>query len=116
MKLRQLIEDLQLCPIQLIDDEDPEVTSAYCGDLLSDVLAHVQPDSVWFTIQGHVNIVAVAQLRDVACIVLVNGISPDPQTVAKAQMQGICLCGSDRTSAELCMDLAGKLPESDEKE
>lgn len=109
MKVSEIIEELELCPIHVVEDEDTEVTSVYCGDLLSDVLAHVQPDSIWFTIQGHVNVVAVAQLRDVACVVLVNGVSPDPQTVAKAQTQGVNICGSERTSAELAMALAGKL-------
>lgn len=117
MKLTEVIEALELCPLCLPSDEsEVEVTGAYCGDLLSDVLAHVQPDALWFTIQGHVNVVAVAQLRDVACIVLVNGVSPDPQTVAKAKSQGVNLCGSDRTSAELCMALSGRLemPQEDE--
>jgi hypothetical protein len=108
MKLKQVIELLELSPVHL-KDEDVEVASVYCGDLLSDVLAHVQPDSLWLSIQGHVNVVAVAVLRDVACIVLVNGVAPDPQTVLKAQSQGVNICGSDETSAALCMKLAGKL-------
>jgi len=108
MKLKQVIELLGLCPVHLADDT-VEVNAAYCGDLLSDVLAHVQTNAVWFSIQGHMNVIAVAQLRDVACIVLVNGVAPDPQTVAKARSQGVNLCGSDETSAALCMKLAGKL-------
>jgi hypothetical protein len=108
MKLNDLINELELSPF-CVSDEDPEVADVYCGDLLSDVLAHLQDGAVWFTIQGHVNIVAVAQLRDAACIVLVNGVTPDPQTVAKARAMGVNICGSDRTSAELCMALAEKL-------
>jgi hypothetical protein len=108
MKLKQVIELLELSPVHLTD-ENVEVASVYCGDLLSDVLAHVQPEALWLSIQGHVNVVAVAVLRDVACIVLVNGVAPDPQTVLKAQSQGVNICGSDETSAALCMKLAGKL-------
>jgi hypothetical protein len=108
MKLSSLIQELQLSPIWVQDDTDTEVTSAYCGDLLSDVLGHAKPDAVWFTIQGHVNVIAVAQLRDIACVVLVNGVAPDPQTVAKAKSQGVNLCGTEESSAALCMKLAGK--------
>lgn len=108
MKLNDLINELELSPFCIADDA-PEVTGMYCGDLLSDVLAHLPDGAVWFTIQGHVNVVAVAQLRDAACIVLVNGVTPDPQTVAKARAMGVNVCGSDRTSAELCTALAGKL-------
>ena len=105
-----MIQELELCPL-FVDEgaQDRQVTTAYCGDLLSDVLANVEPDAVWFTIQSHMNIIAIAQLRDVACIVLVNGAAPDPQTVAKAKTQGVNLCGSEKTSAELCMKLAGRL-------
>jgi len=109
MTLKELIDELELCPLHLTDELDVEVSSPYCGDLLSDVLAHIPPQGVWLTIQGHVNTIAVAQLRDVACVVLVNGAAPDPQTIAKAKLQEINLCGSDKTSAELCMLLAGKL-------
>jgi hypothetical protein len=108
MKLKEVIELLGLCPVHVADD-DVDVAGVYCGDLLSDVLAHVKPESLWLTIQGHMHVVAVAQLRDVSCIVLVNGVAPDPQTVLKARSQGVNVFGSDETSAALCMKLAGKL-------
>lgn len=107
MKLDELIRLLELDPIQVEHPETVEVSAAYCGDLLSDVLAHCEPEAIWFTVQAHVNVIAVADLRDAACVVLVNGVSPDPQTIAKAQAQGVPLCGSERNSAELCMRLAG---------
>ena len=108
MKLSNLIQELQLSPLWVQDDADTDVASAYCGDLLSDVLANAKPGAVWFTIQGHVNVIAVAQLRDLACVVLVNGVAPDPQTMAKAKSQGVNLCGTEESSAVLCMKLAGK--------
>ena len=109
MKLDEMIRHLGLDPIEVADAGGIEITGAYCGDLLSDVLAHCPPGAVWFTVQGHVNVIAVADLRDAGCVVLANGVSPDPQTVAKAKIQGVALCGSERTSAELCMRLAGVL-------
>ena len=109
MKLHDIIQLLGLDPIQAENAAEIEVTAAYCGDLLSDVLGHCEPGAIWFTVQAHVNTIAVADLRDAACVVLVNGVSPDPQTVAKALAQGVPLCGSERTSAELCMRLAGVL-------
>lgn len=107
MKLHDIIRLLELDPIQVDKPAEIEVAAAYCGDLLSDVLGNCPPEAIWFTVQAHVNTIAVADLRDAACVVIVNGVSPDPQTVAKAQAQGVPLCGSERTSAELCMRLAG---------
>lgn len=111
MTVAELISQLALDPVHLEDAATRQVTAAYCGDLLSDVMAHCPPGAVWFTVQTHVNTIAVAELRDVACVVLVNGVSPDPQTTAKARAQGVNLCGSERTSAFLCMQLAGRLGE-----
>jgi hypothetical protein len=110
MKLQNFIELLNLNTLCCnADPTEIEVTDAYCGDLLSDVMGNAPADSAWFTIQSHLNIVAVAQLRDVAVIVLVNSIKPDQQTLDKANMLDITICGSNKSSAELCMELAGKL-------
>lgn len=110
MKMREFIDYLNLTQFcYSADAAECEITSAYCGDLLSDVMGNAPADSAWFTIQSHLNIVAVAQLRDIAVVVLINGAKPDPQTLDKATMLDITICGSNKSSAELCMALAGKL-------
>ena len=111
MKLKTIIDELGLCEVFLTGEKAGglDVRSVYCGDLLSDVLAHVQSQAIWFTIQAHVSIIAVAHLREIACVVITNGVAPDPQTIAKARDQGVNLCSSTESSAGLCMKLAGKL-------
>ena len=68
---------------------DREVTGGYCGDLLSDVMANSTQGSIWLTIQSHQNILAVAVLKELAAIVLVNGHQPDDDTKAKSEEEGI---------------------------
>ena len=68
---------------------DREVTGGYCGDLLSDVMANAAAGALWITMQSHQNIVAVALLRDLAGIILVNGRVPDEDTRRKAEEEGI---------------------------
>ena len=110
MKLRQIVNELALTEYSVNEEKlETEVKTAYCGDLLSDVMAHVPEDSVWFTVLAHLNIVAVAQLRDVACVIIVNGSEPDKQTIDKAREQGVALFGSKENSAQLCMKLSGKI-------
>lgn len=87
---------------------DREVTGGYCGDLLSDVMANSLKGSVWLTIQSHHNIVAVAVLKELAAIILVNGRSPDEETKAKAEDEGIPILRSDLSAYEL----AGRLYEA----
>lgn len=49
------------------------VTGVYCSDLLSDVLAHAEEGNLWITVQNHRNIVAVAETRDLAAIIVAGG-------------------------------------------
>lgn len=87
---------------------DNEVTGGYCGDLLSDVMANSFKGTVWLTIQGHQNILAVAVLKEMAAIILVNGRLPDDDTKAKADDEGIPILVCDLPAYQL----AGQLYEA----
>lgn len=63
---------------------EAEVRTGYASDLLSDVLANSLEGDLWVTRQTHLNIVAIAVMRDLSGILLVNGAQPDPDTVEKA--------------------------------
>ena len=80
---------------------DREVTGGYCGDLLSDVMANSMESQVWLTIQSHQNIVAVAVLRGIAAIILVNGRLPDEDTKEKAREEGLPILLSSLTAYQL---------------
>jgi hypothetical protein len=88
-----------------------EISGGYTSDLLSDVIGHAKEDMVWITLQSHVNVVAVASLKDLAAIILVNGLEPGVEAVVKATEEGITLLGTRegafRTSALLYLNLHG---------
>jgi hypothetical protein len=71
------------------DEAAREVLGGYASDLLSDVIAHAREGDAWVTLQRHVNVVAVAQLKGIAVVVLVNGREPDPDTVARAAAERV---------------------------
>jgi hypothetical protein len=68
---------------------DREIQGGYASDLLSDVMGNSNEGDIWITLQKHVNIVAVASLKGLAAIVLVNGRKPETDTIAKAEEAGI---------------------------
>lgn len=80
---------------------DRDVTGGYCGDLLSDVMANSTRGAVWLTIQSHKNIVAVAVLKELAAIILVNRRLPDEETKARAEDEGIPILLSPLPAYEL---------------
>lgn len=68
---------------------EKEVLGGYASDLLSDVMGNSREGDIWITMQKHVNIVAVAQLNNLAAIVLVNGRKPEPDAMERADEIGI---------------------------
>jgi predicted transcriptional regulator len=108
VKLKDLVNRFSLDVLAGEGSLDQEVTTGYCGDLLSDVMANAGKGTVWITIQRHQNIVAVALLKELAAILLANGHQPDPETIEKARGEGIPLLASSLASYQL----AGKLYEA----
>lgn len=84
---------------------DKPVLGGYASDLLSDVIGHSRQGDLWLTMQIHPNIVAVAVLKDLAGIVLVNGREPDAGTLEQAIRQKVPLLGAGAGM----FDLAGRL-------
>jgi len=79
-----------------------EVRWAYCGDLLSDVMANSKEGDLWITIQTHQNIVAVAILKEHSGILIAGNKEPDPETVEKSQKERLCLLRAKENSFEVC--------------
>ena len=107
MNLAELVERFDLKVFSKGLEVMRTIGGGYAGDLLSDVIAHGQKDHLWITIQVHPNIIAVAALKALAAIVLVNGREPAAETVARAEKEGVPILGS-RLSA---FELAGRLYE-----
>ena len=66
-----------------------EVTGGYASDLLSCVMAGAKAGNVWVTLQAHLNVIAVAELLDLACVIITEGMHPNEETLAKAEEKGI---------------------------
>lgn len=74
-----------------------------CGaDLMSDVLASIQPEAVLLTGLCNPQVVRTAQMADVAAIVLVRGKVPQQETVDLAEREQIALISTPYGMFELC--------------
>ena len=101
MKLKDIVEKLNLQVRVAINNPDVEVGNGYVSDLLSDVLANSEENDLWITLQIHPNIVAIASIKGLAGIVIINGREPEEETVAKAEEKGIAIMISKMTAFEL---------------
>ena len=68
---------------------EKEIDGVYVGDLLSWVMGNANTGNLWITIKSNINIVAVATLVDAACIVLAEGVTPDPDALSAAEAKGV---------------------------
>ncbi len=101
MKLRDIVEKLDLSIQSGSDFLDREVTGGYVSDMLSDVLAHASEDDIWVTLQIHLNIIAIASMKDISGIVIVNGRQPDEETLNKAHTEKIPVLGTDMSAFQV---------------
>jgi len=83
------------------------VTGGYVSDLLSDVIGNSRPGDLWVTLQSHVNVVAVASMKDLAGIILVNNRQMDEDAIEKAKEEGIAVLVSELPAFEVAGRLYG---------
>jgi hypothetical protein len=101
MKLDEIIK---ACNLQTAYGEellDRDVTGGYASDLLSDVMANSRKGDIWITLQVHPNIVAVAKLKEIVGIIMINGRTPQEETINKAQAEGLPIMTTDMPAFEI---------------
>lgn len=106
MTVNELIRSLSLTPVT-VPDGNREVEGVYIGDLLSWVMGRAQADNAWITIMSNLNVVAVATLADVSCIILAEGVNLDEQVKATADAKGVNILSTDKTAYAVASALAG---------
>ena len=105
MTVRELAESCGFGTISLANGEHP-ISGAYVGDLLSWVMGRASADNVWITIMSNINVIAVASLSDVSCVIFAEGVTPDDDIVSVAKEKGINLLSSDLPTYETAVKIS----------
>ena len=87
---------------------DREVACGYTCDLLSWVMAHGAEGMAWVTVQTHLNVIAVAVLSEMACVILPEGIRMEPESLQKACAEEMCVLASPLSAYEICGRMCGR--------
>ena len=66
-------------------EDDRALEKVFCCDLLSIAMAKAPEDSAWVTVMSNRNVIAVATLADVSCVVLAEGYSYDDDAIEAAK-------------------------------
>lgn len=105
MKVRELVEKLDLTVLSGAEGLDNEIDGGYVSDLLSDVMGHADAGQIWITLQTHKNVMAIASLKDLSAIILVKGYKPEEDTMKQSNTEAIPILGTDADTFEI----AGKI-------
>jgi hypothetical protein len=73
---------------------DKEIRGVYISDMVSDIIG-IGDGNLLLTLQTHKNVIAAANLVDVAAIVFSRGKTPAEDVIALASKAGIGLLGFD---------------------
>ncbi len=98
MTLAEVVEKLGLRVLTSKGVGATKVTGGYTCDLLSDVMGNSKTGNLWITMQTHQNVLAVARLKELAGIAIVNGRQPDEETIQKADEEYVTILGTDESA------------------
>ena len=99
MKISDILEACNLTMVT--GDPDREISGFYACDLLSWAISHAKEGDLWVTVMNNINILAVASLVDVACIVIPEEIEIPEVLVEKAREREVTLLSTPMQAAEL---------------
>lgn len=105
MTVRELCDHLGLKTVTGSIGLEKKVEGAYVSDMLSWVMSHAQKGNAWVTVQSHTNVVAVACLVDLSCIIIAEGVEVDEDTIEKAVDKEIPILISENDAYSICCQL-----------
>lgn len=84
------------------EEAEQEVRYAFASDMMSDVLAHVEMDTMLLTGLINSQSVRTAEMLDVPCVVFVRGKQPQADAVQRAKQIGLPLLSTACSMFESC--------------
>ncbi|MDA3810038.1 MAG: hypothetical protein PF518_06845 [Spirochaetaceae bacterium] len=101
MTIKELIEKI---PMEIVSGENSlnrEITRGFSSDMMSNVIANGGEGDVWLTFQTHLNVIAIALMKKMSCVILIQNRALIPQALEKAQNENIPVLMSSLSAYEL---------------
>ena len=71
-------------------------------------MSHGDTGMAWVTVQTHMNVIAVAVLSEMACVILPEGIDMEEESLAKAVAENMVVLQSPLSAYDICGRMAAK--------
>lgn len=89
--------------------EAEQVSGAYCCDLLSWVIGRAGAQDALVTVMSNVNVMAVAVMAELPCVILTEGVKPDERALEKARENEIIVLSSPEPTYETAVRIYNAL-------
>lgn len=103
--IKNICEKLDAKVLAGLDQINREISGVYICDLLSWVMSHAQKGNAWITVMSHANVVAVASLLDLGCIIVPEDIEVDQDALKKADDEGIPVLSTSMNAYDIAVEL-----------
>ena len=107
MTVAELMDQLDLKLLAGKDGMYNKITGFYVGDLLSWVMTKCEEGQAWITIQTNINIIAVAILTDISCVIVAENAEVPVETLQKSSEEGIPVLQTSLTAYQIAVKCAG---------
>ncbi|MBR4039039.1 MAG: hypothetical protein IKJ11_02945 [Clostridia bacterium] len=98
-EIAQVLDAQWLC---CEEEENRVIHTAFASDMMSDVLAYVQEDTLLLTGLVNDQSIRTAEMLDLPCVVYVRGKNPHKQTIDRATLLGMPALSTQYTMFEAC--------------
>ena len=92
-----------------LPDPERKIEGVYIGDLLSWVMGRAQSDNIWITIMSNINVIAVASLSDVSCVLLAENVTLDDEVLNTAKAKGINILSTPLAAYDAAVRISGMI-------
>lgn len=112
MNVRELSEKTGFTVVDTGADLSAVVNGAYACDLLSWVIGRAGDGYALVTVMTNVNVIAVAVMADISCVVLTEGVELDGPALQKACEHKVAVISSSMPTYETCVAIEKALKQS----
>lgn len=91
--------------VHVAGDPAREIEKVVVGDLLSFIMGSDADGAAWVTIQSHLNVAAVAVLKDTPAIIIAAGRRPADDLRARCETEKIALVTAKESIFDVCLRL-----------
>lgn len=105
MTVKNLLTTKQLRMINTLGNMDNKISGLFACDLLSHVMAHAKEGNILITVLNNINVLGVASLLDLSCVIFTHDASINDDIIQKANELEIPLLVTAKSTSEIIIDL-----------